>query len=174
VKVVLRLAAAAALLALVWPEIPRYRAERTLRRAEDALRSAFAENATVETARPGFDRAASLAQEAIAALPGDPRPRMLAGSARLVAGRPLEALDFYRDALATGERAEIDLNTGRAHALAGERPEAQTALLRALWISPALASAIPDPFGKRLLEEIARLENELRAGLLRAAPPMPE
>jgi len=174
VRLVLRIAAAAALLVLLWPEIPRYRAERTLRRGEDALRSAFAENATVEAARPGFDRAAALAIEAIPGLPGDPRPRMLAGSARLVAGRPLEALDFYRDALATGERAEIDLNTGRAHALAGERPEAQTALLRSVWISPALAAAIPDPYGKRLLEEVARLEDELKAGLLRAPPPMPE
>ena len=173
-KIAARLAAAAVLLALLAPEFPRYRAERALARAESALRLAFATNDTVEKARPGFERAAALAIEAMRGLPADPRPRMLAGSARLVAGRPLEALDFYRDAFATGERAEIDLNAGRAHALAGERPEAQAALLRAVWISPALAGAIPDPYGKRLLEEVSRLENDLRAGLLRTPPAMPE
>ena len=79
------------------------------------------------------------------------------GSSR---GQGLEALDFYRDALATGERAEIDLNLGRAHALAGERPEAQAALLRALWISPALASALPAALSKRMLEDVAKREND--------------
>lgn len=170
----LRMAALAVLAALLWPEIARYRGERALRRGSEELRQALTTSASVAEARPALDRAAAFGVAAAPALPGDPRPRVLAGSARLVAGRPLEALDFYRDALATGERAEIDLNVGRAHAAAGERPEAQAALLRAIWISPNLASAIPDPVRTRLLEEARRLENDLRAGLLATPPPMPE
>jgi tetratricopeptide (TPR) repeat protein len=173
-KILLRLAAVAALAALLRPEIPRYRAERELRRGTDALRRAVAASRSAAEARPELERAAALGITAAPALPGDPRPRMLAGSARLLEGRPQEALDYYRDALATGERAEIDLNVGRAHALAGERPEGQAALLRALWISPALAPAIPRPLSERLMEEVARLENDLRAGLLAAPPPLPD
>lgn len=169
-----RLAAGAALVAALWPEIPRYRGERELRKGTDALRRTMATSKTVAEARPALDRVAALARSAASALPGDPRPRLLAGSARLVAGRGPEALDFYRDALATGERAEIDLNVGRAHAVAGDRPEAQTALLRALWVSPALAASLPEPISRRLLEEVSRLEDELRAGLLTAPPPMPD
>lgn len=168
-----RLLGAAALAALLWPEPARYRAERRVRRGSDALRQALA-GASDERTRILLDRASKMAANATPALPGDPRPRLLAGSARLVQGKGLEALDFYRDALATGERAEIDLNIGRAHALAGERPEAQAALLRALWISPSLASALPDPVGKRLLEEVAKRENDLKAGLLNEPPPMPD
>jgi tetratricopeptide (TPR) repeat protein len=171
---VLRLAAAAALAAALWPELARYRAERQLRQGTEELRKTIATSRSAEEAAPALERVAAGAVSAAAALPGDPRPRLLAGSARLVARRPQEALDFYRDALSTGERAEIDLNVGRAHALAGERPEAQAALLRALWISPALSAAVPEPLSTRLMEDTARLENELRAGLLKQPPPLPD
>ncbi len=167
----LRLAAAAALATLLWPEVARYRGEREVRRGSDALRRALTGAAE---AGPALDRAAAWAARATPHLPGDPRPRLLAGSARLVRGKGLEALDFYRDALATGERAEIDLNLGRAHALAGERPEAQAALLRALWISPALASALPGALSKRMMEDVAKRENDLKAGLLTEPPLLPD
>jgi tetratricopeptide (TPR) repeat protein len=127
-----------------------------------------------DAARGLLASAAERALAAAARLPSDPRPRLVAGSVRLVENKPREALDFYRDALGTGERAEIDLNLGRAHALAGERPEAQAALVRALWVSPALATALPKPVSRRLLEEIAKRENELRAGLLREPPALPD
>jgi len=169
-----RLAAAAALVVILWPEVARYRGERELRAGTDELRRTMRTSKTVAEARPALDRVAAIALSAAARLPEDPRPRLLAGSARLVAGRGPEALDFYRDALATGERAEIDLNLGRAHAVAGDRPEAQSALLRALWVSPALATSLPEPLSRRLLEEAARLEDELRAGLLTAPPPLPD
>jgi len=169
-----RVGAVVLLAALLWPELGRYRAERELRLGTAELRRALATSRTTEEARPALDRAAAHAIAAAPGLPQDPRPRVLAGSARLVAGRALEALDFYRDALATGERAEIDLNLGRSHAVAGERPEAQAALLRALWISPALSGSLPEPVAKRLSEEVTRLENELAAGLLSAPPPLPD
>ncbi len=168
------LGSVAVLAALLWTELGRYRAERELRRGTEELRRALTTSRTTAQAQPALDRAAAHALAAASGLPEDPRPRVLAGSARLVAGRALEALDFYRDALATGERAEIDLNLGRSHAVAGERPEAQAALLRALWISPALSGSLPEPVAKRLLEDVARLENELVAGLLAAPPPLPD
>jgi tetratricopeptide (TPR) repeat protein len=173
-KVFLRIAAAALLLALLRPEISRYRGERGLRRGTDELRRALATSRSVEEARPALERAAALGLAAARDLPGDPRPRVLAGSARLVAGRAPEALDLYRDALATGERAEIDLNLGRALAVAGQLPEAQATLLRAIWISPALAASLPGPVSRRLRDEAARLRKDLRAGLLTAPPPLPQ
>jgi tetratricopeptide (TPR) repeat protein len=166
--------AVAALLAALWPEIARYRGERELRKGTDELRRALATSRSVEQARPALERTAVFALAAARDLPADPRPRVLAGSARLVAGRGREALDFYRDALATGERAEIDLNLGRAHAVSGQLPEAQATLLRALWISPALAASLPEQVSGRLRDEVARLEKELRAGRLTAPPPLPE
>ena len=169
-----RLAAVLALVLAAWPELARYRGERQLRRATSELRHALSASRSVEEAGPALERVAANALSAAANLPGDPRPRMVAGSARLVARRPQDALALYRDALATGERAEIDLNLGRAHALAGERPEAQTALRRALWISPVLSEAIPQPLSARLLEDVATLESQLRAGLLPAPPALPD
>jgi tetratricopeptide (TPR) repeat protein len=174
VKVLSRVAAGAVLLAALWPEVARYRGERELRKGTDELRRALATSPSVEEARPALERTTAFALAAARDLPGDPRPRVLAGSARLVAGRGPEALDFYRDALATGERAEIDLNLGRAHAVAGQLPEAQATLLRALWISPALAASLPEQVSSRLRDEVARLEKELRSGLLTAPPPLPE
>ena len=166
------LALSAALVVLLWPEPARYVAERRLRKGTDRTRAALAAPAD---ARAGLlASAAELALSSAARLPNDPRPRLLAGSVRLLEGKPKEALDFYRDALATGERAEIDLNAGRAHALAGELPEAQASLLRALWVSPALAAALPDAIARRLLDEVAKRENDLRAGLLKEPPPLPD
>ena len=169
-----RAAFVAALAFLLRPELARYAAERRLRDATDRFRAVLAHPGKQEEVRAALDRIAELASAAAADLPGDPRPRVLAASARLVSGRTREALDLYRDALAAGERAEIDLNLGRAHALAGNAPEAQVALRRALWISPALSAALPNPIAKKLLDDVARLENELRAGLLREPPGLPD
>ena len=171
-KGILRLAAAAALFALLAPEAGRYRAERELRRGSAQLRRALA-STSIEQARPAIERAAELGIAAAPGLPADPRPRVLAGSARLVANRPREALDFYRDALATGERAEIDLNLGRAHSAAGERPEAQAALRRALWISPALTAALLPDVQAASHERSLELEKLLRSGNLSAPPALP-
>jgi tetratricopeptide (TPR) repeat protein len=174
VKALLRIAAGAALIALLWPEFARYRGERSMRKGTDELRRTLATSRSVEQARPALDRTAGYALAAALDLPADPRPRVLAGSARLVAGQAREALDFYRNALATGERAEIDLNLGRAYAVAGQLPEAQATLLRALWISPALATSLPEQVSRRLQEEVRRLEKELRTGQMTAPPPLPE
>jgi hypothetical protein len=108
------------------------------------------------------------------ALPGDPRPWMIGASSFLVTGQPQRALDFYRAALGTGERSEIDLNLGRAYAGLNRRDAADAALLRAGWISPEILANLPQPSRDALLVKIADLDADLRAGRLVAPPPLPE
>ena len=94
----------------------------------------------------------------------------LAGSCQLVNGNADRALDYYREALAIEERAEIHLNVGRAHSLAEKRFAAEASFLRAVWISPALLHAVPKEFAGSIDAELRRIENELTSGRL-AAPP---
>ena len=79
---------------------------------------------------------------------------------------------LYRRALSIGERAEIDLNLGRAYALAGNQQAASTAVLRAAWVNPALVSALPEqvqtPLRAALAKDAQRLSHRLSA-----APPLP-
>ena len=157
----------------VRPELPRYRAERRLRAATDAFRAVMA-NPSAPDALAALDSIADSAREAGRALPHDPRPFVLGGSARLVARRPDAALELYRRALATGERAEIDLNLGRTLAWKNDSAAASAALLRALWVSPVLASSLPPATAKEVLERVAILERRLRAGRMKAPPPAPE
>lgn len=165
-SVVFLLGLAAALSA----EIGRYAAERRLRRGTEVFRSALSSGGG-----PGlFDRAAAVGAEISEALPHDPRPLILAGSSHLLARRPQDALEFYRRAFATGERAEIDLNIGRAQAMAGDPARASGAVLRAVWISPALAATLPKEAAREFTTRVRDLEASLRAGRLRAPPPPPD
>ena len=110
-----------------------------------------------------------------AQLPGDPRPWVLAGSSGLVTGQPERALEFYREAFATGERAEIDLNLGRAYAHAAARPTAPpAALLRAGWISPEILEPLcRRSAASRCWPRSRAWREELRQGRLAAPPPLP-
>ena len=119
-------------------------------------------------------RAAATGTAISADLPYDPRPLILAGSSRLLARRPQEALDYYRRAFATGERAEIDLNVGRAYGMTGDEEKASAAVLRALWISPTLAASLPKGAAAELTKRIRALEADLYAGRLPAPPPAPD
>ena len=162
----------AGLVALLWPELPRYAAERRVGQATAAFRSLLDRADDPRTA----DSLVEVGESALAVashLPGDPRPWILGGSAYLLTRQPERALENYRAALATGERAEIDLNLGRAHALARRREDAGAAFLRAGWISPEILAALAEPVRKPVLAEIARLDEELRAGRLNAPPPLP-
>ena len=167
-----RLAALALLGALAWPEIPRYLAERRVGFATAAL-SGLLDRTGDPNAVPEILKVGELALSAAGRLPGDPRPWILAGSACLVTARPERALELYREAFETGERAEIDLNIGRSYALLRRQQSAEAAFLRAGWVSPeilgSLAPAIRDP----LLLEIGRLAEELRLGRLASPPPLP-
>jgi tetratricopeptide (TPR) repeat protein len=172
-KVALAAAAAIALAVLVWPEIGRYRAERQLGSANAAFELLLDRPNEIQNAVEVLPQVSERAAAAAPSLPGDSRGWVLAGSCQLVAGKTDRALEFYRRALATGERAEIHLNLGRAEALLGRVEEAQAAFVRSVWISPALLRAVPPGFAGPVTAVITRLESELRAGKLSAPPPLP-
>ncbi|MBI4917232.1 MAG: hypothetical protein HY825_15445 [Acidobacteria bacterium] len=169
---IVRVAALAVLAAAVLPEVPRYRAERSLVRAASALRITLAGGAP--------DRLSALvwtertAADAARHLPGDPRPLVVAGSARLAARDPGAALGWYARAQATGERAEIDLNIGRARMVQRDLTAAQQAFLRAGWLSPLLLAELPEVARVPLLGEIDRLGALLATGRLDSPPPPPD
>lgn len=166
-------AALAALAALAYPEFGRYAAERRVGYATAAFRSVLDGPAEARTASDILG-VGQLALSAAADLPADPRPWIIGGSAFLVTRQPERALENYREALRTGERAEIDLNLGRAYALAGRPEESQAALLRAGWVSPELLASLPEPTRGPLQVRIAELSRELRQGRLSEPPPLPD
>ncbi|HJW14968.1 MAG TPA: hypothetical protein VJ776_09735 [Thermoanaerobaculia bacterium] len=155
------------------PELPRYRAERLLRPATEALRQLVSRPGDVADPQNALTRIEQIALAAAAGVPGDSRPWILAGSTRLVAGEPARAIELYREALALGERTEIDINMGRAYEANGEPEKARAAFLRAVWISPALFPALLPDVGAPLVAELHRMEEDLRDGRLKAPPPLP-
>ena len=162
--------------ALAWalaPEVPRYRAERILHAASDALRYLVTHPAEVADPRGALERIEQAALSAAASLPADSRPWIIAGSSRLVASNADGALELYRRALGLGERAEIDLNMGRAWETLGEPHKAMAAWLRAVWIAPALFPALLPDVQTPLRTEYDRLLGELREGRLASPPPIP-
>lgn len=161
------------LAALASPEIVRYAAERRLARANAAFDYVLNRPAEIEDAIGVLEAVTEAAVTTAPVLPGDSRAWVLAGSSQLVARNAERALGCYREALARGERAEIHLNFGRAAALAGRRDVAETAFVRAVWISPALVRAVPAGFAERASAEVARMEAELARGRLTAPPPPP-
>jgi len=163
-----------ALVAAVVPEFSSYRAEHRLYAASALFRSIIAEGNAAAGQTAMLDVVAESAMQAAEVLPNDARPLILAGSARLVERRPAEALALYRRALGIGERAEIDLNLGRAYALAGNQQAASVAVLRAVWVSPALISALPEQVQAPLKAALAENARRLGSHRLAAAPPLPE
>lgn len=162
-----------ALAALASPEVLRYAAERRLARANAAFDQVLTDPARVPSVLGMLEAITEAAVSVAPVLPGDARAWVLAGSSQLVARNAERALGCYREALASGERAEIHLNYGRAAALSGRMSVAEAAFLRALWISPALLRAVPPGFAERAAAEVARVETELAAGRLTAPPPLP-
>jgi cytochrome c-type biogenesis protein CcmH/NrfG len=160
------------LAALAWPELSRYAAERRVGYATTAFRALLDRGSDPETAK-NIVAVGEHALTATGSLPDDPRPWVLAGSSYLVTGQPERALEFYREAFSTGERAEIDLNVGRAYALLHRTESAAAAQLRAGWLSPEILESLPPAVKEPLLAEIARLSTELRQGRLAAPPPLP-
>jgi hypothetical protein len=165
----------ALLAALAAPELPRYSAERRVGWATAAFKQLLESSPSQggDTLRP-LQAVGEMALSTTTALPGDPRPWMIGASSFLVTGQPQRALDFYRAALGTGERSEIDLNLGRAYAGLNRRDASDAALLRAGWISPEILASLPQPSRDALLVKIADLDADLRAGRLAAPPPLPE
>jgi tetratricopeptide (TPR) repeat protein len=173
VKRVLFVAAlSAALVLLVRPEFSRYGAERRVGFATTAFRALLDRAVDAETAR-NVAAVGEVAMRTAADLPGDPRPWMIAGSSSLVTGRPERALEYYREGFATGERAEIDLNLGRAYEMLKRTDAANAAYVRSGWISPEILTTLPADVREPALREIGRLSGELASGRLDAPPPLP-
>ncbi|MFH1176113.1 MAG: hypothetical protein V1750_01805 [Acidobacteriota bacterium] len=166
----LRLGAVLLLGAALLPEPGRYWAERELFRVSSALRILVGDPGQVPDRARALDWVAATAAGLVEKLPGDARPLLVAGAARLVGGQPRQALVYYRQALERGERAEITLNIARARAALGDQDAARAALIRALWLTPALVAALPEPPGGAASAEVKRLAAELAAGRP-AAPP---
>lgn len=171
--VVLRWTAAVLLLASTLPpELRRLAVEHELQHATAEVRAALASGTQPS---PAFaDRVAARVAPLAEVLRGDSRALLVAGGAQLAARRPERALEHYREAFARGERAEIDLNAGRAFAILDRRQDAFAAFVRTAWLSPALVPALPAAAQPLVDAEVARLEAELRAGRLAAPPPLPE
>jgi tetratricopeptide (TPR) repeat protein len=170
-----RLFAIAISLALIFaivPEFGRYRGEHRLYRAAALFRALLDHNAGFD--RPEiFNAALTSATEAANSMTGDSRPLILAGSLFLFAEQPANALVFYRRALALGERAEIDLNIGRAYEMAGDRVSASAAILRAAWINPPIVSSLPENVQAAVEAALAQNEELLREDRMLAPPPLP-
>lgn len=161
---------AAILLVVIAPhEIRRYAAERALYRAT-AVAKAIASGANPQASAGVLRRLADEAEAIESALPGDRRPRVLRGAAHLLSGNREAALAGYRAALETGESAEVDLNIGRALRTG---PEARNALVRAVWLSDAIAPSIPAAVRQSILDDAAERARELEAGNVGAIPPAP-
>jgi hypothetical protein len=173
VRAVGAIAAAALLAALAAPELPRFAAERRVGLATVAFRDLLDRRSDPEASRR-IQAIGELALSTTGGLPGDPRPWMLGASSFLVTGSPERALGLYRDAFATGERAEIDLNLGRAYSLLSRKESASAAFLRAGWVNPEILASLPSAVKTPLIEEIARLTEELNSGRLERPPPLPE
>jgi len=164
------LAAALALL-LAAGAATRLAASRALARAEAAILAAR----TGETDR-GTAVAAALAaaERAVALRPRSATALLALGSARAAAGDLAGAVEAMERSRALEERAETLLNLGRLATARGDTGEARPFFLRAVWVLPRLAEAIPpagDPDG--VLAEAARLEAALPAGGAPPAAPPP-
>lgn len=162
-----------ALLALAfWPEFGRYRAEWLLAEANVRLDRVLRGIDRGEGALGAADRARVLAHDAGLLLPNDPRPPLLESVALILRRQGSDAIRVLEAALARGERPELTLNLGRARGITGDEAGAMAAFLRTAWASPGAIATLPAAIREPLLEQVKELEVELRAGRLRAPPPL--
>jgi tetratricopeptide (TPR) repeat protein len=170
VRMLLALAIGAVLAFLLRPEFLRYRAERRLGAANAAFEYILDQPTEVPNTPAILDGITAAVVSVGPDLPGDSRAWVLAGSCQLVVRNAERALGFYREALAAGERAEIHLNVGRAHAMLDEPDYAEASFLRAVWISPVLLRAVPREVAPQVEAELRKLEADLKSGRLSAPP----
>ena len=162
-----------AVAALLAPEFRQYRADRELRRATAVFRAIVTAPPTAPRRSRALGWVRETALDAAAAIPGDSRGLILAGSAALVGGEGPAALVAYRRALAAGERAEIDLNLARTYALERRQDDAHAALVRAGWVSPVLLRSLPQAAQLSVRRDLKLAVRALRAGKLTTPPALP-
>lgn len=168
----LRIAAIVLVLAALWPEVMRYRAEHLLERASTRIEHVFRTRANDAQARAVVALAGDEAARAAGALPNDNRAALLHGIALILQSRAAEAVAVFDAAIAAGERPELTLNLGRARSALGDEPGADTAFLRTAWASAFAINSLPAAERASILARVAALEAELRAGRLTAVPPL--
>lgn len=171
-KRLVQIAATAALLGLLWPELPRYRAEWTLADADGRLELVLAGKVQGSAAIASTEEALRLARQAVSALLGDPRPIQTASVALLLLRRGEEAIALLTPAIAAGERPELTINLGRARGIGGDEKGATAAFLRTAWANPAAIATLPKTIREPLLEQVKDLEAQLRDGRLQQPPPL--
>jgi len=172
IRRLLQAMAIAALLALLWPEFARYRAEYQLKEVGARMERALTGKDRGEAALQSVSRAQQLAHSAAAALPGDARAPMLEGIALILMRQGEQAIAVLTAAIAQGERPEFTINLGRARSVLGDEVGARRAFLRTAWASPTAIFTLPKATQEQLVIEVRELEAELRAGRLRAPPPL--
>ena len=161
--------ALAIIVACLVPELGRYRAERELRRQTSIAIAAMTGRVPPPTARLLLARTRTELASLATKMPGDPRPRMIAGSVALEIESKDLAIAHYLDAMRCGERGEIDLNLGRAFAATGDE-RAVSMFVRAVWISPRLIESVPEPYRSRVRSEV---ESRARSQTVTDPPPLP-
>ena len=169
-KLPLRMLAIALAAAVLWPELQRYRAEWWLGEANARLEAALGGTLKGGAAVSSTGDALRLAQQAMHALPGDPRPVQSASVALLLLQRGNEAIALLEPAIAAGERPELTLNPGRARGISGDEKRADAAFLRAAWASPLAIATLPKAIRGPLLDRVAELERQLHEGRLQQPP----
>lgn len=180
-KMLWRLLAVALLALALWPEFPRYQAEWRLNdanfRIDQALRmsQSAARSDVAETDRAALRQVAlaeTLAAQASAALPGDPRAILTQSIALIMTGRGQQAVALLDAAIDAGERPEFTINLGRARTTLGDEGGANAAYLRTAWASPQAIATLPKAMREELQRQVERLDAQLRAGQLSAPPPL--
>lgn len=176
-----RLAVVIVLGLALWPEFTRYVAEWRLTEANMRLQRALQESristvtgAPVDAigARNQAGLALHLAEQASAALPGDPRAVLANAIALIMNGRGADAVSLLDAAIAVGERPEFTLNLGRARTTLGDAAGANAAYLRTAWASPHALATLPKAMREDFQRQADALDSELRAGRLTAPPPL--
>ncbi len=167
-----RLAAISLMAALLWPEFGRYRAEWRLADADLRLTAVLDGTLKGCAAVSATEDALHLAQQAVSARPGDPRPLQSESVALLLLRRGDQAVALLEPAVAAGERPELTLNLGRARGIGGDEKGSDAAFLRTAWANPSAIATLPKSMRGPLLDRVKELEQQLHEGRLQQPPPL--
>lgn len=165
-----RVLCSALLLYCLWPEFARWQAERSLAQAGARIEAVLAGTPHDAEMVARLQRDLGSLARAGEALPGDARVPLQRGIALLLLGDAPASRAEFEAAIARGERPELVLNLGRARSALGDEAGARRAFLRSAWAAPASTATLPRALREQLASEVARLEVDLRAGRIDAAP----
>lgn len=180
-KILWRALIAAVLALALWPEFSRYRAEwwlsdanfridQALRLSQSAVRTGGADTDAALLRQVAL--AETLAAQAAASLPGDPRAVLTQSIALIMTRRGADAVTLLSRAITAGERPEFTINLGRARTTLGDEAGANAAYLRTAWASPQATATLPKAMRDDFQRQVERLDAQLRAGQLSAPPPL--